>query len=727
MPHTWRQKEARKANREVELQRERELREEAGAEGRGLRNRQKNENHQQYRATDPEARIAENKRRDQDKRKDGNAKRYRPNVAEQVIQRQIAHAKGRRTFMAEKVDPEMMEDLRRLRYAAPEPTNPDDPVAAAIFKFWSHIAPCPKHCVPPTPPSQEFKDDCRAKMMNRIHRAHVVLCGWCGEVGRRNFDSIKRFAEISDVKLKPSRDKLEKLADGEPAPEPVDPQFRERHEDKGYIKALVLGERFEVCESCFVKIEMNKAATVWQTAYDFGRLHPAIADLSFAEREFVALPHPLNKIIRIRCDSTGGETFASRGHTITFPHDSAKVFGNFARQERTQVPTIRNLRGLMKVHFIGSRDQATTVGGHMVMRNQLLGVNKAKIINAFAYLKRSSPLYRDAEVIDFSESDLEASVKELLEHADVTDGVAKNAPVAARAVAAAAIEAADVGERQEETLIMEGAVGLQAVQGANPAADLRAFADWVAQQEDPPINEFERNKELYNGAFPYLFPTGAFPSNSFPVDKVAAHLLRYYDQRFEKDQTFVCMLESQRVRHKTSRNVARADAAKSEEIVQKMNEPGFKERLKEAVEAEEKFVATAEHKQLLNFLRNSVSRSMHKIAFSEGDRGPGLHIINSLIRCNGPPSYFLTVTPVVTDNSFGIRMCAHRYEDDDSVGDLAYDLRSRLVFAAPASAAMFFEEFRRAVFEELFGIQLDVKTTGVENVEGIFGVVKDYI
>jgi hypothetical protein len=586
----------------------------------------------------------------------------------------------------------------------------------ASLKFWMANAPAPRNVGPPPKPTEEQIQQQVEEFRNKVHHARVVRCAWCAELSVTDADEEPNMLRADDPFLRPAAARR---------PSSQNPDHDERHSRRGYIKALVDADgMLEVCGTCATAIRSNNASSVWQTAIDFGRVPDCLKDMSEAERAFVAVNRPLCKIIKVTVES-GGVAMTHRGHVITFPQDSAEVFG----AQSGGLPQRARIADVIGVHFIGPRNLVTTVGG--VLRRGPLRARPEKIGAAFEYLVAAHPQYRD-RVADAA-FNYDAAIEAVVGGALITDAGAAGAPVSDRAAARIAqqdFESADAAEQQRAELVMEGhvAMDLPPESGVSADGDESDVLNWVTRQAETPINEFSNNNDLMGGAFPHIFPTDAFPSKSYPPEREVRHMLDYYDCRFQSEPTFMFVLNNQRLRHGICRNNARVNPLFAEEVKARLSEPGFAERLGAALEVRKsRGRLTGPQAELLTFVRNSIRVPLKKIAFTEGDRAPGAWHIQSLIRCLGMPSFFITVSPSVVDNSLGLRLCV---PTEAQVSGLSakydYDARSREVFRMPASSAIFFDRFQKCVLEVLLRFRIGTKVTDIEPGEpGAFGRVRE--
>jgi hypothetical protein len=620
-------------------------------------------------------------------------------------------------------------------------------------RFWQHHAPAPHEVTEPTPDDKEFWFDdaaARKEFHESVHKADAVCCAWCGEISVTTFGEFGVYS-IADPKLVKCNDPRPHAPQA--TPPAAHPDLEERDRAKGYIKRLVNdhgprhGPSIVVCSTCKFQIDHEASNAVWQTAIDFGTIPDELKGLSAAESAFIALGHPLARVIKLRSSNISGAATTFHGHTIVFEHNSDEVFNTRA----AELGALTDLEQLFVVHFIGPKGSATTVGGHM--HSGVLEVRGRRIVEALRYLKASNTLYDriSAEAIEAAGNVAEQQVANIIENMHVTDTDEKNRPnqslkdraVVAIAARATALEQPEVSEPlPDNTLLMQGAVNI-AQPPTNSSADPEAVLKWVTKQTETPINEFDNNKLLFNSSFPHLLPTGSFPCDCFPSQDMLRHLLLYWDSRFQNESTFVMVLDNQRMRHGMVRNNARVNKADADATVAELRKDDFIGRLSGAIQANKnKALLTPEQNQVLNFVRQTFCVATRKIAFTEGDRRPGMFNIMALSRCYGPPSFMVTMSPSLVDNSLGVRLCIPGTDafyngtnfnymngaiaHDNTIANFSYDMRSRRVFECPASSALFFKHFKECVLSILLGVDTDVKTSAHFNRWGALGRVNQY-
>lgn len=604
----------------------------------------------------------------------------------------------------------------------------------AAWRMWGSNAPAPSACEPPKHMTEEEIEAYVDEFTDTVHNANVVKCAWCAELRVEAAEQFPpdedelppRTYHITDERLKPA-------ARRRPASE--DPAHDER-DARGFIKALVIDNTWiTVCSRCDTLIAHGRSREVWQTAFDFGAIDSSLRNLSDAERAFIALYHPFQKIVKVQLRHNNGVVTGARGHAITFAQDSMEklalhVSRMKAQASRIALPTCR-LRDIVGLHFIGPRGEATTVGG--ALQRGIMNASPAKILDAVRYLEQSHPLYRGKVSLDphynFDRDmcDVESIITD-------TGAGGANQHVAHRAAARAAAADDDDTERNEDDALpenfqfsIESDVVVERKRDAHQA-DEREVLQWVVQQKDRALNEFTENVALFGGSFPHLLPTNGFPSNGYPADKVARHMLDYYDGRFQSEANFLHLLDSQRIRHKALRNAAQTPPEYAREVAFELNKPEFAADLKLALEARDNGTITKRQSEMLHFVRAAIRIPLRNVAFTEGDRAAGLWHIMSLNRCHGPPSFFLTLAPSMMQNKLGVKLALATNEHIRRVGGGMTDaMCMAAVMRSPASSSLFYQHFIEEVVTKLLGVPLGEKTsTGSDHAPGALGVVRAY-
>jgi hypothetical protein len=676
---------------------------------------------------------------------------------------------------------------------ADDNAQPDD-VDAVVSRFFRVFMPAPEAREPP-----RFADDAAMvlKFHEQTHVSPVVHCAWCAEIVIEH--GAPQFFHHMDTRLVPAAAPVDLRG---PGAAPPNPAHCERGPN-GIVWSLVNWEQhppdIQVCQGCAEKIRANKANTVWQTGYDWGRVRGTVFErLSDAEKAFIAKNHPLAKVIRITLES-GAVAMRGHGHVITFPQDSLDVFN--AHNAAMVLPRADAITNAVQLHFVGPRRLMTTVAGQLVSVNQPLHARVDAIAESIERLHQSAPGYLNAalnphfdaeaevqRIIDGAiitetggprEEDIENPPNTQVANADAADddprnfvetqGVEPDAgflPAAARnravqrlaqqqqppppppqtegqrreaaarlynnaaAVLNAAVEQADRAEEQGEGIVMEGAVGLEDA-APNFERDADTFFRWFAQQGEVPLNEFANMRQLIVDAFPWLFPLGGFLNGGYPSEKIMRHLMRYYDGRFQKDALFMHFMNNLRHRHGIARGNASINIVHEATFTAQLRDPVFVENLRTGVQRRSEGAAlTAAQQQALRDTENAARIPQRRVAFSEGDRVGGSWRIQSLIRALGLPSFMLTISPTCVDSSLGVRLCCGPTEQEIyRIADrMNYDARARLVFAHPASNAIFFEHMIKKTLEILLGAKQDGKKTPnkLSTFVGPLGTVREH-
>jgi hypothetical protein len=273
---------------------------------------------------------------------------------------------------------------------------------AAANTFWNGIAPAPRKVEPPLPLHRtEREGDIIENFARAVHNARVVRCGWCAEtvIDDPACSEQPRMISIHDRNLKAPERKQGHRAD--------DDIFNERHRAKGYVKALVRDNEFEVCAACSAKIRDTGGVGAR------GRGH--------------TICFPQDSLITLRAAAAAAAAAAAGDGADAAPAAAAPAGADAAAPNAAApnaAPAAR-LRDLISVHFIGPRRLATTVGGEL--RRGALGADRGKILRAFDHLVASHPLYAGA-IVD-RETDFEAQADEIA----LTPELVTDAPRLARA------------------------------------------------------------------------------------------------------------------------------------------------------------------------------------------------------------------------------------------------------------------------------------------------------
>ena len=348
-----------------------------------------------------------------------------------------------RLLNARKLDQPQKRQEAAAAFNAPLPAmvnNANDPAFhnTKRERFWLSTCPPPAPAPMPQKPSQEEADEIAKQFHNVTHGAVPGTCGWCAERFFMPGDNPRcRFVCVDDTRLVPAPPVITKKGKVSSNRANVPEQFRERHSVKGYIKALVRnypehdGDFFPVCPSCCEAINKNKADKVWQTAYDFGRIPPQLSGLTEAEKMFVAQGHVFQTIVKVN-NSGDVNSYKATGHSISFPQEPQKIFGQNARRV---LPARTDLESFVAVHFIGPRGHLTNILDQLCKGP--LKVDAEKLRLGFEHLKDSHVDYAGMHIqMQNLEAHINESIAAIRQNAMVTEPTpAQRAAAAAAGVA----------------------------------------------------------------------------------------------------------------------------------------------------------------------------------------------------------------------------------------------------------------------------------------------------
>jgi hypothetical protein len=201
-----------------------------------------------------------------------------------------------------------------------------------------------------------------------------------------------------------------------------------------------------------------------------------------------------------------------------------------------------------------------------------------------------------------------------------------------------------------------------------------------ARLRNTPANEFEENPELLAGAFPDVYILGArsagLEQSPGSVDvKRSTRLLRYFDQRAAKNPLLIFFLFNQLQRHAACAKVkSSARSHRAQEFVELVNEDGFEDRLRRAVDAQEQGAeadpaAAREADQLLKQLLPLVQTTASKVPFGPFERKGALTHLYAMAQFHDLPIVFWTFSPAAFDSPLAVRLAASHAQDREWHGD----------------------------------------------------------
>ena len=173
---------------------------------------------------------------------------------------------------------------------------------------------------------------------------------------------------------------------------------------------------------------------------------------------------------------------------------------------------------------------------------------------------------------------------------------------------------------------------------------------WPIERENNPVCEWNDNKEIVAGSFPYLFLRGynILPQSTFGR-RFIKHLFLYYDGRFEKCTPFVNLLFNQMQRHAAIRKIARVETSNRNilnKIESLMKSETFKKELEYAINNPKENKSKQLNSKIMRILGvfgNAVSFS----PFERAQTRPKIHAMK--IKYEGQ-SHFVTIAPPEHDD-----------------------------------------------------------------------------
>jgi len=242
------------------------------------------------------------------------------------------------------------------------------------------------------------------------------------------------------------------------------------------------------------------------------------------------------------------------------------------------------------------------------------------------------------------------------------------------------------------------------------------------------LNEYTDNHEIYQSAFPGLFPLGVpktqhghFPKHAWKT------MLDSYQSGFERSVAFVGYSGDAKMRRE--RSLASSLAVKSSKhfpaFEALVSDSAFHEKMTVAVRNPQGATAS----ELMKVLKPVFCLANKHVPWSRGERKAESGRLAAVTRRFGPPTMMVTVSPNATDEPLvvclALRKLGAAWKPKELWRESAADMRARraLTEGAPASCVTFYDEFTRAVLTHLFGAELDRsgELDPKDLREGIFG------
>ena len=242
---------------------------------------------------------------------------------------------------------------------------------------------------------------------------------------------------------------------------------------------------------------------------------------------------------------------------------------------------------------------------------------------------------------------------------------------------------------------------------------------WKIHVHNELLNEYLDNHELLSKCFPTLYPLGLSVQDlggSGPLSAVQRKTqLLFYDRRFATNRNFIFHHFNQEMRRQTNRNVSlRVDRKdpRTAELMELVNEDGFKNKLQHAVENPNSKEAVDIKKKVLPLVKILGS----KVKWSPFERKSTLGRHYALYHAFGLPFLFGTISPGMRNSPLALRMCAKHTKDTWTIEDglqlfptiLLSNIhdRDKSIMSNPVAAAEVFDHIINAFFTIIMGIPL---------------------
>jgi hypothetical protein len=156
------------------------------------------------------------------------------------------------------------------------------------------------------------------------------------------------------------------------------------------------------------------------------------------------------------------------------------------------------------------------------------------------------------------------------------------------------------------------------------------------------LNEFTHNKELFLGAFPWLFPfgTGVEKDGGKSSLKYRNHVFRQFSCAFAEEPWYLFLTMNQLQRHCVSQRSCqiRSHPESLRALSQFLQDDESKELLARAVKNPD----GAEAKKLVKKVEPFLKVVSARVPFTEGERGTGISHMHSCCHQYAAPTHFLT-------------------------------------------------------------------------------------
>lgn len=458
------------------------------------------------------------------------------------------------------------------------------------------------------------------------------------------------------------------------------------------IKGLVHYGGYDLCGACESGFKNGSRR---ETDLDLGDVSH-LPCLTLVERAAIAHARVYGTLVKV--SAGGAESAKLSGHCISFNQDVRQTAGMIFPRD--------DIADVIRVQFIGGIAEWNAAIPLLKLRGVgELSLRTDVVCQWLLFLKGTHPLYMDA-IIDTSTERaaiVEASVERIILNAVVSDDIATGVVDRAMQSDIAAAEAPESGGLQMSHTVVENQSALH--NEAKRMAELRAFVRVAAALA--PISEFDENDHILGGAFPWVFPFGRVGRVTHDRRRT---LMMQFDKRISEEPMLIFLLFNQMQRHRVSHNIARSTQEQLDKLEELRASDGFEALVLDATSEKPSADGARLRKTLLAALHHGEKR----VPFSRSEMDGAYIELLGLLRFFGSPTVFLTCSPSVVDNAFGLKIVSGSGE----AAAAEYDVRSKLVFGSPARAAIYFETIMDHIENTI------VRVGGVD--VGVFGRVRAY-
>ena len=492
------------------------------------------------------------------------------------------------------------------------------------------------------------------------------------------------------------------------------------------------------CAVCVPRPEKgarNKRARFVDRDYGvhFSTHYPSKPRLSLLEEMALARVLPFVVTVKLRSTNQMAATWAMRKHAFCLPHNGQDDFERQLLKQQCPPAGSGAPNGALARDFLNPHTPValtyTFIGTGWAYRELR---KKENLIHGLTINAEVG-----AEYINYL---AEAGHPDFKRFQNLIPGVGAFAPQLQAALESIRTEILDAASVEDGQLIQTVESHMQAEgDGASVVApeamapsDDRVLLDLVAREtpltkeqkiaitavvRNELMNEYLENRELYQSAFPGLFPLGVPKEQRGPFPLRAWRpMLLGYQPDFERSDNFVGYTGDAVMRRDRSLSASLAFSSKRKfpAFEALVSADDFNSKLQDAVANPDGSAA----KGMLKTMKSVFSMANKHVKWSRGERKAEVEKIDAVTRRFGPPTMMMTISPNATDEALVVSLAARgddgEWDPQTTWNDKAKHLieRRKLTEGAPASCAAFYDEFIKAVLKCLVGNDPDASPPG---------------